>query len=116
MGAPLRDTRSSTRKKTDHDPPPVHCVGAVGGMGGPDRPTENTTMIHLIIDSADYEAICNAIRCVQEQLEVLNEGMSNQWNVDGYIDQQGIDDAIICKERTLMHLEGIRERLDEQFN
>ena len=73
-------------------------------------------MIHVIIDSADYEALRNAAACVQEQLDVLAEGMSNQYNVDGYIDQQGIDDAIICKERTLMLLEGIRERLDEQFN
>ena len=68
----------------------------------------------IIIDSNEYEALRNAASCVQEQLDVLNEGMSNQYNVDGYIDQQGIDDAIICKERTLMYLEGLRERIDEQ--
>lgn len=66
----------------------------------------------ITIHSNEYEAICNAIRCVEEQLEVLSEGMSNQWNVDGYIDQQGIDDAIICKERTMMDLQDLRTRLE----
>ena len=72
------------------------------------------TNVRITIHSNEYQAICDAIGCVQEQLDVLNEGMSNQSNVDGYIDQQGIDDAIICKERTLMYLEGLRERIDEQ--
>ena len=68
--------------------------------------------MNIIIHSNEYEAICNAIRCVEEQLDVLNEGMSNQSNVDGYIDQQGIDDEIICKERTLMDLQALRTRLE----
>ena len=70
------------------------------------------TAVRITIHSNEYEAICNAIRCVEEQLDVLNEGMSNQWNVDGYIDQQGIDDAIICKERTMMDLQDLRTRLE----
>ena len=70
------------------------------------------TNVRITIHSNEYEAICNAIRCVEEQLEVLSEGTSNQWNVDGYIDQQGIDDAIICKERTMMDLQDLRTRLE----
>ena len=70
------------------------------------------TAVRITIHTNEYEAICNAIRCVEEQLEVLSEGMSNQWNVDGYIDQQGIDDAIICKERTMMDLQDLRTRLE----
>ena len=70
------------------------------------------TSVRITIQSNEYEAICNAIQCVQEQLDVLNEGVDNQSNVDGYIDQQGIDDAIICKERTMMDLQDLRTRLE----
>ena len=70
------------------------------------------TAVRIAIHSNEYEAICNAIKCVEEQLDVLNEGVDNQSNVDGYIDQQGIDDAIICKERTMMDLQDLRTRLE----
>ena len=70
------------------------------------------TAVRITIHSNEYEAICNAIKCVEEQLDVLNEGVDNQYNVDGYIDQQGIDDAIICKERTMMDLQTLRTRLE----
>ena len=66
----------------------------------------------IIIQANEYEAIRHAIQCVEEQLEVLAEGMSNQWNVDGYLDQQGIDDAIVWKERTVMDLNALRQRID----
>lgn len=66
----------------------------------------------IIIQANEYEAIRNAISCVEEQLEVLAEGMSNQWNVDGYLDQQGIDDAIVWKERTVMDLNALLQRID----
>ena len=68
--------------------------------------------VRITIHSNEYEAICNAIQCVEEQLGVLSEGMDNQSNVDGYIDQQGIDDAIVCKERTMMDLQDLRTRLE----
>ena len=70
------------------------------------------TNVRITIHSNEYQAICDAIQCVQEQLDVLNEGVDNQSNVDGYIDQQGIDDAIICKERTMMDLQDLRTRLE----
>lgn len=51
------------------------------------------------------EDIRFAMQRIEEQLEVLAEGMSNEWNAQGYIDQQGIDQAIRARQEVLRRLE-----------
>ena len=56
------------------------------------------------LDESYLDSIRVGIMAIEEQLEVLSEGMSNQYNVDGYLDQQGIDDAIETRRKALVCL------------
>lgn len=45
-----------------------------------------------------------AIQCIEEQLEVLAEGMSNEWNREGYLDEDGIEQAIRARQLNIANL------------
>jgi hypothetical protein len=48
-----------------------------------------------------------AIQCIEEQLEVLAEGMSNEWNREGYLDEDGIEQAIRARQLNIVNLKAM---------
>ena len=48
-----------------------------------------------------------AIQCMEEQLEVLAEGMSNEWNREGYLDEDGIEQAIRARQLNIANLKAM---------
>lgn len=66
------------------------------------RPFEARENQYLI--KPEKEWIRFAIQCMEEQLEVLSEGMSNEWNREGYLDEDGIDRAIRARQLNIANL------------
>jgi|TARA_E500000318_G_C3424125_1_gene158468 hypothetical protein len=61
------------------------------------------------LDKFQLASIRIATMAIEEQLEVLSEGMSNEYNAEGYLDQQGIDAAISCRKLALQGLNQLTE-------
>ena len=45
-----------------------------------------------------------AIQCIEEQIELLSQGMANENNAEGYLGQSDIDQAIEVRQLNLANL------------
>ena len=52
----------------------------------------------------EREWIRFAIQCVEEQIELLSQGMANENNAEGYLGQSDIDQAIEVRQLNLANL------------
>ena len=55
----------------------------------------------------EKEWIRFAIQCVEEQIELLSQGMANENNAEGYLGQSDIDQAIEVRQLNVANLKAM---------
>lgn len=48
-----------------------------------------------------------AIQCIEEQIELLSQGMANENNAEGYLDEDGIERAIRARQLNIANLKSM---------